>query len=163
MGGINFITREKFDKGKVKLRTVSELNPESANEAATLGITFAMGQEFVSADPKEKIAEIRFPIREWQLNPNKTFHGGMIATAFDNAFGAVVIYSYDNSTATTVGLNVNYLKPIRIGENLLIRVKAVSFGKRLATVTGEGYAEESGELTCTASAVYRVLPDSISL
>ena len=140
-------------------RKIKELHPAKTwEEARTTGITMAMGQEFVSADLETMTCEIRFPIRDWQLNPNGTLHGGMIATAFDNAFGAVTIYSQASQNVYTISALVNYLKPVPYGKTFLVRTKLVSMGKNVATLTGEGFIEETGELAAVSTATYRIMP-----
>lgn len=165
MTHVDFITREKFITGMAELRRAfeerkinEEFPAETWEQAKETGITMAMSQEFVSSDPETLTCEIRFPIRSWQLNPNGTLHGGMIATAFDNAFGAVVIYSQASQNVYTISALVNYLKPVPHGSSFLVRTKVVSMGKNVATLTGEGFIEETGELAAISTATYRIMP-----
>lgn len=162
--------KELFRKNILLLKEeVENWHKEAEKEGYTIddvreiGITSAMGQKVVSIDAENLYCEISFPIRDWQVNPYGTCHGGMIATALDNALGGVAKWANLDNVVTTLNMNINYLKAVHNHENLIVKVKCISWGKVVMTLLGEAYEESTGILTNTVSATYRILPLDINL
>ena len=132
--------------------------PNSIDDVRQIGITNAMAQKIVHIDGENLICHMSFPIRSWQTNPYGVCHGGIIATAFDNALGGVAKWANYGKVVTTLSLNINYLQAVHLNDNLIIKVKCVSWGKFAMALVGESYEESTGILTNTASAMYRILP-----
>ena len=59
----------------------------SLDDVRQIGITAAMAQRVTHIDGENLVCHMTFPIRDWQSNPYGTCHGGIIATALDNALG----------------------------------------------------------------------------
>lgn len=121
------------------------------------GIIPKLYPEYVSCSLREKQAEFAFEVQEWQLNPEKGLHGGIIATQFDASFGILVHYFAKQNMVTTVQLAVNYLKPVLQGDKVHYKVKANSRGRTLVSLTGEAYLERDHILAATATATFMIL------
>lgn len=121
------------------------------------GIIPKMHPEYISCSLQGKWAEFAFKIQDWQLNPGKNLHGGVIATQFDTSFGILVRYFAKQNLVTTVQLAINYLKPILPKDKVHYRVKANSRGKTLVSLTGEAYLERENILAATATATFMIL------
>ena len=134
----------------------------SFDDVRQIGITAAMAQRIDYIDGENLVCCVSFPIREWQANPYGICHGGIIATALDNALGGVAKWANDGKIVTTLSMNINYLKAVHVGENLIVKVKCLSWGKFAMCLYGEAFEESTGILTDSATAMYRILPgDSV--
>lgn len=109
--------------------------------------------EFIKCSSEEQSAEISFSVEDWQLNPRAILHGGMIATIFDVALGALAHYTYSKGGLSTTDLTVSYIRPVSADS---VSVKAVikASGNTLVRVYGEMYSKDSGKLAATAMATY---------
>ena len=96
-----------------------------------------MNPYFVRCNYEEKSLTIGYDVAEWELNPQGVMHGGMITTAFDNAFGILTHFFAQESFITTVELGVHFHKPVYLGDKIEITVKSNHLGRTLAGYTGE--------------------------
>ncbi len=116
-----------------------------------------MDPNFVACSEKEQTVTISFPVQECQLNEHDTMHAGFIAAAFDEALGIFAAYLGDGKPTVSINISLNYLKPIPMGDEILITAKATSLGRRLMTMSGECRLKSSGVLTNTALATFAVV------
>lgn len=98
-------------------------------------------------------------IEEKHLATPIAAHGGVVAGLIDGTLGvaALSVAQKNNNVVSTVELNVNYLKPVKLGDSLEAIGKVLSAGKRLI------YAEASvknqnGVLVAKASGVFNAYP-----
>ena len=141
-----------------KFKEIEDSNA-SLDDVRTVGITAAMAQQVTYVDAENLVCHMSFPIRDWQSNPYGTCHGGIIATALDNALGGVAKWANLGKIVTTLNLNINYLKAVHVNDNLIVKVKCVSWGKFAMCLSGEAYEESTCILTDSATAMYRILPE----
>lgn len=92
----------------------------------------------------------------WMRNPAGTLHGGLCATILDQAMGFV---SYCLKTgegpAPTVHLEVDYHRPLRPGEQVVVKVRLVSSTRRLMKLTAEASQASGPERIClSGSGIY---------
>lgn len=112
-----------------------------------------MKMEGVKCDAAERSMTLRFPIQEWQLNPSGNIHGGMIATFLDMSMG-ILCHTLAGMRATpTVNLNIQYLNPGKMGDHLLIDVKADKLGRTLLYVSGQAVSEQTGKVVAMLNGV----------
>lgn len=83
----------------------------------------------------------RFEVKPEFTNPAMILHGGVSAAMLDEVLGATV-YSLDKGAFyATVNLNVDYLRPAKVGEKLLAKSEVIKDGKTLihasCTLTNE--------------------------
>lgn len=143
------LKQEKMEKGIGEIIDQIQKEPERANAL--------MKAKLVSCSEKEHTVTIEFPVMEWQLNPFDKMHGGLIATAFDEALGILAIYLNNGKPAVSVSMSLNYLKPVPMNDSILITAKATSLGKKLITLSGECRLKSSGLLTGTAIETYAII------
>ncbi|MEM7183027.1 MAG: PaaI family thioesterase [Spirochaetota bacterium] len=110
-----------------------------------------MQGRFVSYMTNESL-QISFPVKETYANPMQTMQGGMIATAFDCAFGALS-YLLVARPSATLGLNTNYIRPIPIGDTILVEAKLVVRGFHTMNLSGECYNSKKKLLATATSHV----------
>ena len=103
---------------------------------------------------EEKSLSFEFPVQAWQANRVGQLHGGMICTAFDITIAALARFYAGENFAPTVSLDVKYVRPVKIGDTLVVKAKATATGRRITQLTGEAYSKETGKLSATAASVY---------
>ena len=103
---------------------------------------------------EEKSLSFEFPVQAWQANRAGQLHGGMICTAFDITIAALARFYAGENFAPTVSLDVKYVRPVKIGDTLVVKATATATGRRITQLTGEAYSKETGKLSATAASVY---------
>lgn len=99
------------------------------------------------------MAEITIDMRDELRQPHGLLHGGVTATLIDTAMAFAVITVIDRSEkASTVDLNVHYLRPHKDGR-IVCRAEIVKAGRRLLTVSADVF-DEAGKKIATAIATY---------
>lgn len=136
------LKQEKLEKGISEIITYIQKGPERTNKL--------MNPRLTACNEKDQTITLEFPVLEWQLNPYNMMHGGLIATAFDEAFGIFSAYLCNGKSVVSVNISLNYLKPIPMNDSILITAKVTSLGKKLITVLGECHLKSNGLLTNTA-------------
>lgn len=116
-----------------------------------------LAPEFVSCDVEKREVTIKVHVEQWQLNPQKVMHGGIICTAFDNTFALLTHYYAKDAFITTIDLNTKFLKPIKEHSDLYIKAKACSVGKTLISLTAEAYLKETNAIAATSTATFMIL------
>ena len=113
--------------------------------------------KLVSSSYARKELVMRYELKEWELNPLGSLHGGITATMFDNQGGLLVQISSLCRKTPTVYLNVNYTSPLLPGDNLVICARVSHLGKRMINVTQEARAESDGRMIATAMVGYMAI------
>lgn len=108
----------------------------------------------VSCSYDDKTITFEFPVQDWQANRVGKMHGGIICTAFDLTIAALARFYARENFAPTISLDVKYIRPIDVGDCLVVCAKATSAGRRITQLTGEAYARSTGKLVATAASVY---------
>lgn len=125
------------DKQLLMENKIKEIIKLLAGEDRRNDVEKMMQPYFVRCNYEEKSLTIGYDVAEWELNPQGVMHGGMITTAFDNAFGILTHFFAQESFITTVELGVHFHKPVFLGDKIEITVKANHLGRTLAVYTGE--------------------------
>lgn len=81
---------------------------------------------------------VAFPVPEKFCNPMGNMQGGIIAAAFDNTFGPLSFLAARGLT-TTIDMNTQYIRPVRLGETLTITARVVLRGFSTMYMTAEGF------------------------
>lgn len=103
---------------------------------------------------EDKMLSLEFSVQPWQANRAGQLHGGMICTAFDITMAALARFFAGENFAPTVSIDVKYIRPVKIGDTLVVKAEATASGKRITQLKGEAYSSETGKLEATASSVY---------
>ncbi len=96
----------------------------------------------------------RFPILEWEGNRVMNVHGGVLASAFDFTIGALARFYAGEHFIPTVSLDMKYVRPAKVGDNLLVTAKKVNAGRKLTQLTCEAVNETTGKVIATGASVY---------
>ncbi len=104
-------------------------------------------------DLKDGEATINLTVRAEIRQPHGLLHGGVTASLIDTAMAfAVITKLTKEEKASTIDLNVHYLRPVTEGEIFCV-AKVVKPGKRIFTVSAEVFNEEK-KLVATALSTY---------
>ena len=106
--------------------------------------------EFISYDDQEQIMHIRMPIKPEFDNPFNVTFGGTFGMYFDMCFGPFSGL-ITRAAATSLDLNVTYIKPIMVSDQY-IHVKGYvnSQSRQFLNLRGEAFKED-GTLVATAT------------
>ena len=151
----NFQTQSHMEKA------VAYFVEKTTSEGGS-GIISLMNPAFFHCNALEKTLTIRYYVEDWELNPQGSMHGGLIAAAFDNTFGLLTHYFAKGNFITTVELSTKYLKPIPKGCHILIKAKICSIGRTISSLSGEAYIEETDTLASTSSSTFMILRNKSS-
>ncbi|WP_107038876.1 PaaI family thioesterase [Brumimicrobium mesophilum] len=98
-------------------------------------------------------------IKEKHLATPIAAHGGVVAGLIDGTLGvaALTVAGQNNNVVSTVELQVNFLKPIKLGDKLTSIGKVISAGKRLLYVEA-AVTNGKGILVAKASGTFNAYP-----
>jgi uncharacterized protein (TIGR00369 family) len=75
--------------------------------------------------------EIEYTVRKDMINPAQTLHGGMAAMILDEIIGMTAFSLYTEVLYTSINLQVDFLRPARLGDKLLASARVVRQGKQV--------------------------------
>lgn len=129
----------------IETQKINETQKQIARDAfAKVPYLKLIGMELV--DLKINEAVIKLQMRDELRQPQGLLHGGATASVIDTAMAFAVITRLANGeTASTVDLNVHYLRPVTTGA-IVCAAKVVKAGKRLLTVSADVFNEEKNWL-----------------
>ncbi|OWU83252.1 phenylacetic acid degradation protein [Oceanicola sp. 22II-s10i] len=79
-------------------------------------ITRLLGIEFISSDPEAGTIELAYHPEQRMTNPRGDVQGGVLAALLDNAMArALATANEDKIVASTVDMNVSFLRPVKPG------------------------------------------------
>ncbi|MCF3594534.1 PaaI family thioesterase [Rhodobacteraceae bacterium LMO-12] len=109
-----------------------------------------LGWELVSEDSDKGEIEIAFNPGPETLNPRGVIQGGFVAAMLDDTMGpALVTLTHGKVMASSIDINVSFLKPARPGR-LICKGRVLSLGKRIAFLEGELF-DANGTLLARAT------------
>lgn len=125
---------------------------EKANSVfETIPFVQLVGMELIEMRDGE--ATVNLKMRDELRQPHGLLHGGATASLIDTAMAfAVVTKLAKDEKASTVDLNIHFLRPVTKGE-ISCTAKIVKAGKTLLTVSAEVFDDEE-KLIATALSTY---------
>ena len=99
--------------------------------------------------------QFKTTIKETHLNAAGITHGGFIAAVVDAGAGTAAHKVADNSPCVTISLELKFISPIQLGQELLGNVKIQKKTKSMIFLTCELKAEN--KIVATASGVWKKL------
>lgn len=107
--------------------------------------------EFAFCSWEEKEVWLKTNPKPWMANPEGLMHGGIIASYMDYAMGLICHYSIGERMTPTLHMNINYLRPVKIGKPIWIRARIIRQGRKI-TFTEAGIYPEGMKDRLLASA-----------
>lgn len=101
-------------------------------------------------DPNHPKVVFKYTIQKNNCNGSGNAHGGHVASLFDLVTSMPLTLINKPGFWFWLGvsrtLNVTYLKPIPLGEEILVEAEILSIGRKLATIRGTMTRESDGAL-----------------
>ncbi|EFB28339.1 hypothetical protein PANDA_003872, partial [Ailuropoda melanoleuca] len=98
----------------------------------------------VSAAPGKVICEMK--VGEDHTNKYGTLHGGMTATLVDSISTVALLCTERGAPGVSVDMNITYMSPAKVGEDLVITAHILKQGKTLAFTSVDLMNKTTGEL-----------------
>ena len=108
--------------------------------------------EFVSCDVEAGELVLKHIVPPAAANPSGNLHGGIIAWLLDSTMG-MLSRSYTGYEVTvTMDIHVNFLRAIRIGDEMILKGHITHSGKQIVNVCAEAYV--NGRKCATADSIF---------
>lgn len=108
--------------------------------------------EFVGCDVENGELRLRHKVTEAAANPAGNLHGGIITWLMDSTMG-MLSRSYTGYERTvTMDIHVNFLRAVKVGDEMLITGRITHSGKQIVNVCAE--ASVDGKACATADAIF---------
>ncbi|XP_028908590.1 acyl-coenzyme A thioesterase 13 [Ornithorhynchus anatinus] len=98
----------------------------------------------LSASPGKVVCQMQ--VGEEHVNRGGTLHGGLTATLVDVVSTAALLHTERGSPGVSVDMNITYVSPAKIGEEILIAAHILKQGKTLAFATVDVTNKTTGKL-----------------
>jgi uncharacterized protein (TIGR00369 family) len=133
---------------------VKDKHPAHLNEVSP-GAAL-LGREWVGFDPETASSTLRFTARPEFANRHGTVQGEFLAAMLDSATGITLLATLSPElTAVTVGLDIRFEKPARIGA-LTVEARVTEKDGRHAMVEAEAI-DPAGVIVARAKAKLRIV------
>jgi len=129
------------------------------NEAATVHEGTVNGMiepAFVECNFEEDTITISFKILKWETNRIGILHGGVTAATFDYAMGILARFYSETTFSPTVSLDMKYIRPVELGDTLIVKARAISKGRKVIHLTAEGTLQSNGKVAASGAAIFLV-------
>ena len=103
----------------------------------------------------EKEYEFKTIIKENHLNAAGITHGGFISAFIDAGAGTAAHRSASNSPCVTISLEIKFISPVKLGQELIGKTKIQKKTKTMVFLTCELTVEN--KIVATASGVWKIL------
>ena len=103
----------------------------------------------------ENESQFKTTIKENHLNAAGITHGGFIAALVDAGAGTAAHRSADGSPCVTISLELKFISPVRLGQELVGKTKIQKKTKSMVFLTSELTA--ANKTVATASGVWKIL------
>uniref|UniRef100_H0WBH9 Acyl-coenzyme A thioesterase 13 n=2 Tax=Cavia porcellus TaxID=10141 RepID=H0WBH9_CAVPO len=98
----------------------------------------------VSAAPEKVICEMK--VEEEHANKQGTLHGGFTATLIDSISTMALLFTERGVPGVSVDMNITYMSPAKIGEEIVITANILKQGKTLAFASVDVTNKATGKL-----------------
>jgi acyl-coenzyme A thioesterase 13 len=89
---------------------------------------------------------IELKVDETVMNVNRVIHGGALASLVDLVTTVALYNTPQRKPGVSVGMNVTFLKPAKLGETLLIEGRVIKAGSKMAYLAAEVYVKDTESL-----------------
>lgn len=127
------------------------------SEPRTPGVIGMLSPQFESFDAQAQTLTLSFPCLEWEVSPRNNMMGGVLCAVFDIAMGLLTgIYAREHYV-TTLELTTRFIKPVRLGETLVVKTQLLSQGKTILNMRATAHAQSDGRLLGAAEAAFMLV------
>lgn len=140
-------------------KRLKEYGLETVHEAATVHEGTVNGMiepAFVDCNFEQDTITLSFKILKWETNRIGILHGGITAATFDYTMGILARFYSETAFCPTVSLEMKYIRPVELGETLIVKARAVSKGRKVIHLTAEGTLQSNGKVAASGAAIFLV-------
>ena len=99
--------------------------------------------------------EFKATIKEFHLNKREITHGGFICSLIDSGAGTAVYRTTGQKSCVTVSLDIKFIAPSRIGDDLIGNVQILKKTKSMVFVNCN--LKKNDQLIASATGVWKVI------
>ena len=149
------VENDRTDFGEKVRQRIAELDSTVPGSIGAL-----MHFQLIAYDPEHNDITMSCETMPWMRNILGTLHGGLCATALDQAMGFVAhCIKPGEGTAPTIQMQVSYHRPLISGEDVIVKVWVVSATRSLMSFRSEAFQASRPEKLClSGSATYFYKP-----
>lgn len=130
----------------------SSVREDVARQQGT--VNSMLGPDYHTCSFEEGSVTLSFKIQKWETNRIGILHGGITAAAFDYAMGMLARFYADQNFTPTVSMEIKYIRPVELGDTLMVKARVVSVGKKIIHLTVEARSLETEKLTATGAGIF---------
>jgi len=104
--------------------------------------------------------EFKTTINKNHLNAAGITHGGFIAAFIDAGAGSAAYKSTDQNTCVTISLEIKFISPVKLGQELVGKTKIQKITKSMVFLTCELTVEN--KMVATASGIWKILTKKLA-
>jgi len=108
----------------------------------------ASGARIIAHEPNKSLT-VAFPVQEEQTNPIGSLQGGILCSFFDDTFGPLSFVTM-RKPCVSIDMTVNFIRPARPGETIVIRAEFKSKSRKLLQLYAEAHNDKN-KLIATAT------------
>ena len=99
--------------------------------------------------------EFKSTIQKIHLNRREITHGGFICSLIDAGAGTAVYRASNNQSCVTISLDVKFIAPSRLGDQIIGKVKILKKTKSLVFISCD--ISNSSDIVASASGTWKIL------
>ena len=148
------MTPEQLAQGQDRMEAYMRRLEQETNVAQAGNINGMMKMKVEACSYADGFMRLAFPVQLWQANRAGMLHGGIFCTAMDITMGAAARFYAGESYAPTLELDIRYLRPVRLGDELVVTAYVQAAGRTITHLRAEAASRRTGKLTATATAIF---------
>lgn len=123
------------------------------------GMSSMLGLEAIQCNAEKGQFDSYHLVEPWAENVNGTAHGGIVTAAMDSTMSILCrSYIYPHRAPTT-NLNVNFLRPVFVGDKLHVRAELLRRGQNLLWLRALAWVDNPEKPCASAEGTfYEVVP-----
>ena len=147
----------KLSKNREELEVHMKQYIAISEESCELYRRFKM--DFKDADYDAGWVEFTHVVNDFEKNRYGNMHGGAITAILDTSMGLVAFELGTGNSSPTMDIQVNFIKGMKLGDELTIKAEVISAGKHSAVL--RAVMSRSGEVTAIATGTNRLYTTTV--
>ncbi len=124
------------------------MNQAELDKVKQLPLHASWGVKQINAD--EGASEMLVEVSESMLNPVGKMHGGILYALTDvSAYAALLSDVEEGQSGVTHQINIQVLRPVDVGDTLIMKSRIIKKGRRLSFLESKGYVGDKMVITAT--------------
>jgi uncharacterized protein (TIGR00369 family) len=112
--------------------------------------------DFHECNFEEGSITLAFPVLKWETNRIGILHGGATASMFDYSMGILARFYSETRFAPTISIEIKYIRPVELGDTVLVKAQALSVGRKIIHLTVEARSKSTGKMVASGASIFYV-------